>query len=369
MLSRFRRLFALVVCGGVLACSGLAVAAVCGAVDADLDVFTHLAPLYLAGCFAGLVFSFALQGQPRRLAALGAIVGLAACGALMIPEFLAARVPAPPPRDGREDLKIIEFNTLSGNKKPEQALEWLLRQDADVLVLTEAAAIEDGLARRGRYHQSCGNCDAQILTKAEPTWTNTPANWRIKPDQVSVVSLADSAGPITVLAVHRSWQPIDESLGVALIRLDERLQGRPVDVRVPVDLPLVYVDDVLLEQVFLNLLDNAVKYTDPGTPITVKAWLEDFQVMVEVADRGPGIPPGEEAAVFRKFHRAPPGEGRAAPAGSGLGLTICEGIIAAHGGRIWAELREGGGAAFRFTLPLEAAPPPVPVADSSGMHR
>ncbi len=168
------------------------------------------------------------------------------------------------------------------------------------------------------------------------------------------------------LAVHRSWQPIDESLGVALIRLDERLQGRSVDVQVPADLPLVCVDDILLEQVFLNLLDNALKYTDPGTPITVRAWLEDFQVMVEVADRGPGIPPGEERAVFRKFHRAPLREGRTAPVGSGLGLTICEGIVAAHGGRIWVVGCEGGGAAFRFALPLEAAPPPVPVAVSSG---
>jgi len=169
------------------------------------------------------------------------------------------------------------------------------------------------------------------------------------------------------LAVHRSWQPIDESLGVALIRLDERLREHPVDINMPADLPLVCVDDVLLEQVFLNLLDNATKYTSPGTPISVSAWLEDFQVIVEVADRGPGIPPGEEAAVFRKFHRAPAGEGRPAPAGSGLGLTICDGIVKAHGGRIWAEPREGGGVAFRFTLPLESGPPPVPAADADSL--
>jgi two-component system sensor histidine kinase KdpD len=84
---------------------------------------------------------------------------------------------------------------------------------------------------------------------------------------------------------------------------------------------------------------------------------------VEVADRGPGIPEGEEAAVFRKFHRAPMGAGQTAPAGSGLGLTIVEGIIKAHGGRTWVERRAGGGAAFRFTLPLDAAPSPPPPAD------
>jgi two-component system sensor histidine kinase KdpD len=173
------------------------------------------------------------------------------------------------------------------------------------------------------------------------------------------------------LAVHRSWQPLEESLGVALIRLDERLKGHAVEINLPADLPLVCVDDVLLEQVFVNLLDNAVKYTPSATPLSVSAWLENFNVVVEVADRGAGIPAGEEAAVFRKFHRAPMAEGGPAPAGSGLGLTICEGIIKAHGGRIWVERRPGGGAAFRFTLPLDVAPPPVPAADaaSNGTER
>ena len=166
------------------------------------------------------------------------------------------------------------------------------------------------------------------------------------------------------LAVHRSWQPLEESLGVALLRLDARLHDHPVEVRLPADLPLVCVDEVLLEQVFLNLLDNAAKYTPSGTPLEVSAWLEKFAVVVEVADRGPGVPAGEETAVFRKFHRAPMGPGQAIPAGSGLGLTICEGIIKAHGGRIWVDAREGGGAAFRFTLPLDVAPPPVPAADA-----
>jgi two-component system sensor histidine kinase KdpD len=80
-------------------------------------------------------------------------------------------------------------------------------------------------------------------------------------------------------------------------------------------------------------------------------------VRVEVADRGPGLPVGEEARVFDKFYRAP---GTVAQSGIGLGLTICRGIITAHGGRIWAENRPGGGAAFRFTLPLTGVPP-VPI--------
>jgi two-component system sensor histidine kinase KdpD len=165
------------------------------------------------------------------------------------------------------------------------------------------------------------------------------------------------------LAVHRSWQPLEESLGVALIRLDDRLAAHPVDIDVPAGLPLVCVDEVLLEQVFVNLLDNAIKYTTPGTPISVRAWLEDFHVAVEVADRGPGVPVGEEQAVFRKFHRVPREAGADGPTGSGLGLTICEGIVTAHGGSIRAERPEAGGFAIRFILPLEAAPPPVPIGE------
>ena len=159
------------------------------------------------------------------------------------------------------------------------------------------------------------------------------------------------------LEVQKEWQPLEEVVGVALIRLDERLRDHPVQVRLPPDLPLVPLDAVLIEQVFVNLLENAVKYTPSGTPIEISAVAEGSVVRVEVADRGPGLPLGEEVRVFDKFYRAPDTVSRS---GIGLGLTICRGIITAHGGRIWAENRHGGGAAFRFTLPLTGAPP-VPI--------
>jgi two-component system sensor histidine kinase KdpD len=119
---------------------------------------------------------------------------------------------------------------------------------------------------------------------------------------------------------------------------------------------------LLIEQVLINLLDNAVKYTPPGTAIDIAAELGDGAVVVEVADRGPGIPRGEEERVFQKFARL---ADRAAPSGAGLGLTICRGIVTAHGGRIWVEPRPGGGARFRFALPMEGTPPPVPPADAA----
>jgi two-component system sensor histidine kinase KdpD len=160
------------------------------------------------------------------------------------------------------------------------------------------------------------------------------------------------------LEVQKDWQPLEEVVGVALIRLEERLREHPVQVKLPPDLPLVLLDGLLIEQVFVNLLENAVKYTPPGTPVEISASAGDDAIVVDVADRGPGLPAGEERRVFEKFYRLP----GAAPAGGvGLGLTICRGIITAHGGRIWAENRPGGGAVFHFTLPLAGQPPrPVP---------
>jgi two-component system, OmpR family, sensor histidine kinase KdpD len=154
------------------------------------------------------------------------------------------------------------------------------------------------------------------------------------------------------LAVQKAWQPLEEALGVALLRLDASLGSHPVDVRLPADLPLVAIDELLIEQVFINLLENAIKYTPPGTPISVGAWQGNGAIVVEVADGGPGVAPGSEETVFRKFYRA----GSGPEGGAGLGLTICRGIVTAHGGRIWVEPRSGGGAAFRFTLPLDGPP-------------
>jgi two-component system sensor histidine kinase KdpD len=167
------------------------------------------------------------------------------------------------------------------------------------------------------------------------------------------------------LAVQKSWQPLEEVLGVALLRLEEQLARHPVEVDLPPNLPLVPVDELLIEQVFINLLENAARYTPPQTPVTVRAWETDGAVCVEVADSGPGIPAEAAELVFRKFYRAsgPKADGTAAPAGSGLGLAIAEGIVRAHGGRIWVEPRPGGGAAFRFSLPLAGLAAPAPPAE------
>ncbi|MCY2952700.1 MAG: sensor histidine kinase KdpD [Planctomycetota bacterium] len=158
------------------------------------------------------------------------------------------------------------------------------------------------------------------------------------------------------LHLKKEWHPIEEVIGAALHDLERGLKGRQVKIAVPPDMPLVQLDGVAIEQVLVNLLDNAVEYTPDGTSIEITARRTEQGVAIEVADRGPGLPAGTEARVFEKFFRVRSGESRR---GIGLGLAICKGIVEAHGGTIGATNREGGGASFRFTLPLGGEPPKV----------
>jgi two-component system sensor histidine kinase KdpD len=155
--------------------------------------------------------------------------------------------------------------------------------------------------------------------------------------------------------VEKEWQPLEEVVGTTLLRLERLFEDHPLKTHLPDDLPLVPIDAVLIEQVLVNLLENAVKYTPTGSPIDLSAWAEGQEVIVEVADRGPGLPPGDEKRIFDKFYRVRP----TTASGVGLGLAICRAVIEAHGGRIWAENRAGGGAVFRFTLPLDGEPPQI----------
>jgi two-component system sensor histidine kinase KdpD len=155
------------------------------------------------------------------------------------------------------------------------------------------------------------------------------------------------------LIVRKEWQPLEEVIGAALNRLDDRMLDREVTTTLPSDLPLVPFDSLMIEQVLVNLLENAAKHTQPGMAVDVTARMVGGAVEVEVADRGPGVAKEDTERVFDKFYRAREREG----GGVGLGLTICRGIILAHGGRIWVSPRAGGGASFCFTLPIDDGTP------------
>ena len=153
--------------------------------------------------------------------------------------------------------------------------------------------------------------------------------------------------------VNKEWQPLEEVVGAALNRLEELLAGRPLLTDLPPDLPLVPLDAVLIQQLLVNLLENALKYTPPESPIEIRVRALPGNVEIVVADRGPGIPAGAEQRVFDKFYRVSGAQG----GGVGLGLAICKGIVMAHGGRIFAANRSGGGAEFHVFLPVDGEPP------------
>ncbi|MET0592126.1 MAG: sensor histidine kinase KdpD [Polyangiaceae bacterium] len=153
--------------------------------------------------------------------------------------------------------------------------------------------------------------------------------------------------------LKKEWYSLQEIVGATWSRMESRLAKRAVTIGVDADL-MVPVDNVLIEQVLGNLLENAAKYTPVGSPIDVTAARGDDEIVVSVADRGPGVPSDERELIFDKFHRGP---SERTKGGVGLGLTICRAVVVAHGGRIWVEDRDGGGATFRFSLPLEGNPP------------
>jgi two-component system, OmpR family, sensor histidine kinase KdpD len=152
------------------------------------------------------------------------------------------------------------------------------------------------------------------------------------------------------LKLDKELQPLEEVVGAALNRLEKKLAERPVTTALPADLPMVPLDSALAEHIFLNLLENSLKYTPPGSPLAIEAVQKDHTIEVAVSDSGHGFPPEDLERIFAMFDR---GTRELGQKGYGLGLSICRAIVEAHGGRIWAENRAGGGAVVRFRLPLE----------------
>lgn len=151
--------------------------------------------------------------------------------------------------------------------------------------------------------------------------------------------------------IQLDWQSIEEIVGSVLSRVRHRDPRRRIQSRVPAGLPLIKADPVLLAQLLENLLDNALKYSDDGIELAVRAhegWLE-----LAVHDRGGGIAPGEEQAIFKPYRR----NDHAGHRGAGLGLAVCRAISSAHGGELTVHPREGGGSSFVLRLPVEAVQP------------
>jgi two-component system, OmpR family, sensor histidine kinase KdpD len=151
------------------------------------------------------------------------------------------------------------------------------------------------------------------------------------------------------LRPQREWNDPEEVVRDTARRAQATLPRHVIQVDVPEGMPPALFDYVEIAQVLFNLIENAGKYAPQGTTIDVSCQLIDGAIEFAVADRGPGIPANEEARIFAKFYRM---ERQGGPRGAGVGLSICRGIVEAHGGRIWVEPRGGGGAIFRFAVPV-----------------
>jgi two-component system sensor histidine kinase KdpD len=171
-----------------------------------------------------------------------------------------------------------------------------------------------------------------------------------------------------VSPVMKQWVPLEEVVGSSIARIEKHWPGGRVFTRIPEEMFIVSIDPVLVEQVLVNLLDNALKYAPEVSPVEIDIARDSREVTVSVLDRGPGIADGDKEAVFDKFYRTR--EARTSGRrGAGIGLAICKSIVEAHHGSIGVRDREGGGSVFWFTLPIEEEPPTVSDAEEDGEVR
>lgn len=171
---------------------------------------------------------------------------------------------------------------------------------------------------------------------------------------------------------RREWTTVEEVVGVGLARHRQALTGRSFRVDIADNVPMIKVDNAMFPQVIHNLIENALKYTPRDSSVGITSWASEGSVVVKVWDEGPGLSEDESTKVFERFYRGrSDAQGRsrtgtvASPAGMGLGLTICEGIVRAHGGRIWAEPNSPRGASFLFSLPIEYPQPMMPTREEA----
>ena len=146
--------------------------------------------------------------------------------------------------------------------------------------------------------------------------------------------------------LRKERYPLEEIVGDVLERLKTTLKNREVVVTIPETMPAIPMDGLLIEQLLINLLENAVRHAPASSRIDISAQVKGNQLEVSVADQGPGLKADELEKVFDKFYHSPESPG------AGLGLMICRAIADAHGGRIWAANRPEGGAVFTFRLPI-----------------
>ncbi len=326
----------------------------------------------LAARAGELVFEAAEQEESQRVLAPPAAAGVGTA------TFGTSRTTCLPLRSGEKTLGVLALSPRNppADAETRELLETFVRQGALALERARLAEEAKAAALKARTEQMRGALLGAVshdlrtplaaITGAATTLRESgpklePAQRDDLVDAIceEAVRLERQVGNLLdmtrlqsgAVQPKREWVPLEDVVGSALNRLDERLGERVVKVEMPPQ--LVPVDPVLLEQLFVNLLDNALKYSPAGSPLELRAHLTRSAVEIELCDRGPGLSPEELDRAFDKFFR---GQHPDVP-GVGLGLAICKAIAEIHGGTLRARNREGGGACFVLTLPRLGEPP------------
>ena len=160
------------------------------------------------------------------------------------------------------------------------------------------------------------------------------------------------------LAPHREWHLLEDLVEGAIRRVESSLESRSLQVDLGENMSPIYVDGIEIQQVLINLLDNAIKYSPAGSLISIVGRMTTGQVEVRVSSEGDGIPQEDLSKIFERFYRLK-GPRAQMIRGTGLGLAICKGMVEAHGGHIWAESNQGRGVTIGFMLPTPDAPPTI----------
>jgi two-component system sensor histidine kinase KdpD len=242
----------------------------------------------------------------------------------------------------REAVVLYDVVRLLSEGDPDQVLEAVakrLRRELQV----KAVAIEMWQANGTTTWVSAGDHERWVRI-------GRPTRWQALVGNLLDLSRIEGGS----LKPQMSWQELDLLIGDTVDRLKPVTRHHRLRVEVLRDLPPMWFDPVEIGEVLYNLIENATKYAPPETEIDVSVTRNAREVSVAVEDRGPGIPATALPYLFDPFYRVIDGKPR--PQGLGLGLAIVKGLVEAHGGRVWAENRAGGGAQFTFTLPVSAAP-------------
>jgi endonuclease/exonuclease/phosphatase (EEP) superfamily protein YafD len=191
--------------GLALAAALLALSAQGGRVSDRLDVLTHFAPIYAAAAALALLLALTQSGLIRVVLAGAGLAGLASALWLMAPETLGAKFDPRAAPSARGAIKVVQFNAWGRNARADEAVAWILAQNADVIFLQEGGKMRDTLVRRGGYRVTCGHCASLILTRSDPEGVYAPSRFERDKVFLAAATLADGRGPFTVVGVHRHW--------------------------------------------------------------------------------------------------------------------------------------------------------------------